>query len=127
MLEYKNKNLTKLEDLGEFNLIDLLTKDLKIIEDDLELDSSDQPIFIYDRDVIAQDMRHSIRESGLLELLIGERSQAQRALVFNKIRILIETDTRINPGTSAIKAIEIDNLLITAETEFGPIDMGATL
>ena len=30
MLENKNKNLTKLEDLGEFNLIDLLTKDLKI-------------------------------------------------------------------------------------------------
>ena len=30
MLENKNKNLTKLEDLGEFKLIDLLTKDLKI-------------------------------------------------------------------------------------------------
>ena len=30
MLENKNKNLTKLEDLGEFNLIDFLTKDLKI-------------------------------------------------------------------------------------------------
>ena len=30
MLENKNKNLTKLEDFGEFNLIDLLTKDLKI-------------------------------------------------------------------------------------------------
>ena len=30
MLENKNKNLTNLEDFGEFNLIDLLTKDLKI-------------------------------------------------------------------------------------------------
>ena len=30
MLENKNKNLTNLEYLGEFNLIDLLTKDLKI-------------------------------------------------------------------------------------------------
>ena len=30
MLENKDKNLTKLENLGEFNLIDLLTKDLKI-------------------------------------------------------------------------------------------------
>ena len=30
MLENKNKNLSKIEDLGEFNLIDLLTKDLKI-------------------------------------------------------------------------------------------------
>jgi len=30
MFENKNKNLTSLEDLGEFNLIDLLTKDLKI-------------------------------------------------------------------------------------------------
>jgi len=30
MLEDKNKNLTNLEDFGEFNLIDLLTKDLKI-------------------------------------------------------------------------------------------------
>ena len=30
MIENKNKNLTNLENLGEFNLIDLLTKDLKI-------------------------------------------------------------------------------------------------
>ena len=30
MLENKDKNLTNLEDFGEFNLIDFLTKDLKI-------------------------------------------------------------------------------------------------
>ena len=31
MFENKNKNLTSLEDLGEFNLIDLLTKDLNCL------------------------------------------------------------------------------------------------
>ena len=30
MLENKNKNLTKLNEIGEFNLIDFLTKDIKI-------------------------------------------------------------------------------------------------
>ena len=30
MLENKNKNLTKLNEIGEFNLIDILTKDIKI-------------------------------------------------------------------------------------------------
>ena len=33
MLENKDKNLTKLEDFGEFNLIDFLTKDIKIRHD----------------------------------------------------------------------------------------------
>ena len=32
MLENKDKSSTKLEDIGEFNLIDILTKDLKINE-----------------------------------------------------------------------------------------------
>ena len=33
MLENKDKNLTKLKDFGEFNLIDFLTKDIKIRHD----------------------------------------------------------------------------------------------
>ncbi len=101
--------------------------DLKIIDDDVALDENDQPIFIYDRDVIDQDIRHAIRESGLLEHLIGERSQAKRALIFNKLRILIEADPRVLPGTSEITATNIENFTITADTDFGPINVGASL
>jgi len=101
--------------------------DLKIIDDDVALDESDQPIFIYDRDVIDQDIRHAIRESGLLELMIGERSKAQRAIMLNKLRILVESDPRVLPGTSEITASSIENFMITADTDFGPITLGATL
>ncbi|MEH6344998.1 MAG: DUF2590 family protein [Bermanella sp.] len=101
--------------------------DLKILDGDLALDEFGQPIFIFDRDVIAQDLRHAIQESGLLELLIGERSQSQRKLIFKKLRILVETDLRIVPGTSQVETVTNEKILISGETDFGPISLGASL
>ena len=106
-------------------MVNFTYSDIQIVNDDLALDDSQQPIFIFDRDVIAQDIRHLIRESGLLESLIGERNKNQRAIVFNKLKILVERDQRIEPGTSAIKEQATGQLLITANTEFGPINLGA--
>ncbi|CCK75056.1 conserved hypothetical protein, phage-related [Oleispira antarctica RB-8] len=104
-----------------------LYSDLKIIDDDLVRDEYGQPVFIYDRDVVDQDIRHSIRESGLLEDLIGERSPFQRKMILSKLRILIESDPRVIPGTSEMTSIDIENFMITADTDFGPIRMGAVL
>ena len=106
------------------NPINYTYSDLKIIDDDVALDETDQPTFIYDRDVIDQDIRHAIRESGLLELMIGERSKAQRAIMVNKLRILVESDPRVIPGTSEIVATDIENFKITADTDFGLVAIG---
>lgn len=101
--------------------------DLKITNDDLELNEFGQPVYIYDRDVIDQDIRHAIRESGLLERLIGERSKSQRAIMLNKLRILVEADPRVLPGSSDITSVDLEKYYITADTDFGPINLGASL
>jgi hypothetical protein len=101
--------------------------DLKIIDDDLVRDDFGQPVFIYDRDVVDQDIRHSIRESGLLEQLIGERSPNQRKMILSKLRILIESDPRVIPGTSEMDIKDIENFRIIADTDFGKINMGANV
>lgn len=104
---------------------DFTYSDIKIVNDDLALDDSQQPIFIFDREVIAQDIRHQVRESALLESLVGERNKNHRAIVINKIKILVESDQRIEPGTSEITEVNSGQILILANTEFGPIDLGA--
>lgn len=101
--------------------------DFKIIDDDLVRDEYGQPVFIYDRDVVDQDIRHSIRESGLLEALIGERSPNQRKMILSKLRILIEADPRVIPGTSEMDITDIENFRIIADTDFGKINLGASV
>ena len=101
--------------------------DLKINNDDLELDNAGNPVFIFDRDVIAQDIRHAIRESGVLYQLIGESRPQHQALVFNRLQIEIEKDLRVLPGTSEVQIIGAGNLLLTAQTELGQIELGVNL
>ena len=100
--------------------------DLKIIDDDLELDTSGNPVFVFDRDVIAQDVRHAIRESGLLFELIGERRPANRKLTYNKVKTLVEDDERVIPGSCSITEEDTDAVFIFADTEFGPVDVSVS-
>lgn len=102
--------------------------DLMIIDSDISTDAAGQPITIYDRDVIAQDVRHAILESGLLADLIGERSKQRRALALKNIRLIAEQDTRITPGTVGVSeqftSLDRVTITVTADTEFGPISIG---
>lgn len=100
--------------------------DLLIQDDGIAADAMGMPILIYDRAVINQDIRHMIRESGLVEQLIAERSLKQQLLIFKKIRMLVEEDWRIVPGSSEI-SIEQEGFLLNAETEFGPIGVNYEL
>ncbi len=104
--------------------------DLLIENDDIATDDAGQPLIITDRDVIAQDINHAIRESGLMSDLIGERNRQQRALIRKKLRTVLESDSRVTPGTSSVTEIMTDtkkiSLVITAETEFGLITIGAS-
>jgi hypothetical protein len=101
--------------------------DLKITNNDTELDSADNPIFIVDRDVIAQDLRHALAESGVLLQLIGEREPQMQELALNKIKIIMEKDNRIVPGSSEVQVIAFGQLLLNANTEFGPINLTVAL
>lgn len=52
--------------------------DILITDGDITLDAGGQPVLVYDRPCIAQDILHMILESGLLVELIGERDARNR-------------------------------------------------
>jgi len=97
--------------------------DLLITNDDLTLDSGGEPLLVFDRHCIEQDIKHLIRESGLIVLLIGERDAAKRADALQKLELLIEDDVRLVAGTIRITEESIERYVITAETvDFGTIE-----
>lgn len=101
-------------------------RDLLIVSGDVVLDDGDNPIIIVDRDVIAQDIKHALLESGLVNLLVAERSTSEIADVEYQIITLAENDIRIIPGTAEIEMIGTgtgDRLLRADTYEFGRVDI----
>jgi len=88
--------------------------DIQILDDDLALDGVQAKI-IYDRDVILQDLRHALRESGLLIRLIGERLRGRRRLIEQEIIELVEDDSRIVPGSVTLSE-ETNGYLLAGRT-----------
>ena len=103
--------------------LDSIYRDLFILEDDIALDrlATQRQHLIEDRACIAQDILHAIRESGLLERLIAERSQPLSRFLMDDLRRVIETDSRIIPGSVSLAKIH-DQIYLDAATEFGPIE-----
>lgn len=102
--------------------------DLLIKNGDIRLNAGNEPVLCDNRISIAQDIIHSIIESGLANQLIGERSRAIRADIYIQITLLIETDMRIIPGTITITEQDGGYLFMTADTyEFGPVNLQVTL
>jgi hypothetical protein len=98
--------------------------DLLILENDLVLDPSRQPLLIEDRASIAQDIAHMIRESGLLVTLVAERSTLRQRDCIQQLELLVEADERLVPGTALIKQVQPGQYLITAKTlKFGTIEV----
>ncbi len=102
--------------------------DLLIQGDDVSLDQAGTPRYCWDRDSIGQDLKHAIRESGYLVSLIGERDRERRQLQLQRIRILVESDRRIVPGTVDVELVthrferNTGIWLLSADTyEFGPV------
>ncbi len=96
--------------------------DLKISKyDDLATDDARAAELVLDVDVIAQDVKHMIRESGYLVAMIGERNPDRRRLLLQQISMLVEEDTRIVPGTVEITDDgSLKRWTLSAETyEFG--------
>lgn len=97
--------------------------DLLITDGNFTLDSGNEPRRCNNRDSIAQDIIHSILESGITARLIGERSPTMRGDVITRLTLLIESDERLIPGTIVITEESISRLYITAETyDFGSVN-----
>ena len=102
--------------------------DLLITNDDLTLDSGNVPILCNNRISIAQDIKHALRESGLVTALIAERSRILRRDIILQMIFLIEDDERLVPGTIFVTEESLNRLFIAAETyDFGSIELGVNL
>ncbi|AST78801.1 DUF2590 family protein [Citrobacter farmeri] len=97
--------------------------DLLITDGNFTLDSGNEPRRCNNRDSIAQDIIHSILESGITARLIGERSPTMRGDVITRLTLLVESDERLIPGTIVITEESISRLYVTAETyDFGSVN-----
>jgi len=98
--------------------------DLLIIDNDLALDPSRQPLPVEDRACIAQDIGHMIRESGLLVTLVAERNRLKQRDCIQQLELLVEADVRLVPGTALIKELAPGQYLVTATTlQFGTVEV----
>ena len=81
-------------------------------------------MLVYDADCIAQDIKHLIRESGLMVEIIGQRDNIKVRSNLQKLTLLIEDDVRLVPGTVVITKIDIETFYITATTyKYGNINV----
>lgn len=96
--------------------------DLLITDENLTLDSGHIPVICNNRISIAQDIKHALLESGLVTLLIAERSPVLRSDIFLQMVLLVEEDERLVPGTIHITEQALGRLILNADTvDFGPI------
>lgn len=98
--------------------------DLLITNDDLTPDVGGNPMTITDRDVIAQDLVHMIREEGFLPPLVGNRNRGLVEKTKMLITLAVDNDSRIVPGSASIDEVRDGVFYLSAETmDFGPIGL----
>ena len=99
--------------------------DLAIEDNDFVLNDSLSPSTLIKADVIGQDIKHRILESGLLVKLIGLRNKNGIAPILTEIELLAEQDDRIKPGTINVYRNDDGTLNITAQTrQYGSLQRG---
>lgn len=91
--------------------------DLNIVEQDLLLDAFQHAGQLSNADVVAQDIKHRIIESGLLPPLIKQRNTDAIAKLITELELLVEQDTRIVPGTVKIIAFKTGLIDVYADTK----------
>jgi hypothetical protein len=96
--------------------------DLSVINRDLSLDSLLTPQTLTKADVIGQDVKHRLIESGLPFLLVGQRNKSGIDKVLTEIELVVEQDDRLVPGTIEIFYDTEKNIQVNAETkEYGQL------
>lgn len=101
--------------------------DLLITDNDLTLDVGGEPQLIYDADCIVQDIKHLIRDSGLLVGIVGQRNQIKVDDVLLQLTLLIEDDVRLIPGTVDITQTDTGTFFVQASTyDYGDVTLTAS-
>lgn len=103
---------------------EILYVDLLIENGDFVLNSGNEPTLCNNDQSIAQDIVHSIIESGLATALVKERSPTMRGDIFTQMELLVESDERIIPGSVVINEESEGRLWVTASTyDFGNVSV----
>ncbi len=99
----------------------MINIDLNIIDNDIALDSFAVPSQLTNSDVIAQDVKHRIIESGKVTELIGLRNKNIVAKILTEIELIVEQDGRLVPGTIKVIKQLTGEISIRAQTIEGAI------
>ena len=101
--------------------------DLHINNGDVVLDAGLNPIYLTDRAVIAQDIVHAILDTGLAHFLVSDRGTGVTADTQIKIKLLVEDDVRIMPGTVRVEQVSSGQWWVYADTiNFGAVSSQIT-
>ena len=90
--------------------------DILILDNDIALTAHGCVAYTDGRASIAQDISHMIRETGLLQSLIGQRDREKRAAILVQLVQRIEEDERIVPGTTKITEQDPETYWTQADT-----------
>ncbi|PCH95338.1 MAG: hypothetical protein COB83_08840 [Gammaproteobacteria bacterium] len=94
--------------------------DLNIVDRDLSLDSLLSPEQLTKANVIAQDIKHRLLESGLPFLLVAQRNQNNIDMVLTEVELVVEQDNRLVPGTIQVFYGPEKSIIVNADTkEYG--------
>lgn len=98
--------------------------DLLISGDAVALDGFGLPLLIDGRASIAQDIKHMIRETGLLIEMVAERNPEKVKRNMVRIERHVEDDTRIRPGTARVTRVDNNTFYLTAQTtKYGELEI----
>ena len=89
--------------------------DLKIENNDLVFGNDGEPEYLQDASAISQDVVHRVKETGLVKKLVGARG-AEKTETLQKIKIAVEEDERVKPGSGIVTQIDDEKTQITAKT-----------
>ncbi len=95
--------------------------DILMTDDDIALDGANVPLFVTGINSIAQDIKHLVRETGLLVEMIGQRDDVSIAQNIQRLIVAVEDDQRIVPGTVTIERTDTETFYLAAETIIGDI------
>ncbi len=105
--------------MSEPDIVDVL-----VVDNGIALNEVGIPILITDRACIAQDIKHMIRETGLLVEMIGERNDERVKSLMVQIESKVEDDIRIKPGTAKVTRTDTNTFYITATTlKYGGVEI----
>ncbi|BBL73964.1 DUF2590 family protein [Methylomagnum ishizawai] len=102
--------------------------DWRIVNNDLDIDLSFEPLLLANKDSVVQDLKHVIRESGLLWRCIAERDGVKVRALLDRLVLLIEEDIRLVPGTVKIERADNDTFFILGDTvDYGKFGFTASI